>query len=551
VVFEQDWHDTAGSLTLDTLGNWDAMRMDPDGDDTPASMTTTTRGHNLANEYTSKDEGAYYDHDDDGNLLDDGTYIFAYDYANHLVKVTRKSDSTVIAQYAYDALGRRAKKIVADVSDTLDGTTLYYYDGLRVVERGQLEESGNYVASHQHVWGLYLDEQLVYDYDADGDGNFDAIDQQGGDKRYYVTHAFLYSASAVIDATGSVLERYDYEPYGTPSLWSGDYADTRSQTTLTSIFLFTGQLYDPETGLYHYKARAHHRTIGRFLQRDPAGPGGAAGGYEYARGVPCAALDSLGEQPTTRPGGPRTRPVAPPFDAIEYDGQPVFGPAFSAKIKYTPGKGSQGYSYVVQTITHQFNAWTTRPQKRGMAVLRAKRVGQDVFALTPGKQFPDSLDSNIPIRAYLALAGSYGNVCRFTVYMQEAVVTLHTKLKVKSLEPDKGPKTWVDYVPADHKPLPGHSSLIGYTSHVNVYMPKIKLWTIFKKGTGLQVKGIGRSVVGARRKVYVEIEELEQGKNLMRAYVKWTAPAGTNLKGLNLVYVGPYPMDPSKLKPLP
>ena len=32
-VLEQDWHDTADALKLDTLGNWDAVRVDPDGDD--------------------------------------------------------------------------------------------------------------------------------------------------------------------------------------------------------------------------------------------------------------------------------------------------------------------------------------------------------------------------------------------------------------------------------------------------------------------------------------------------------------------------------------
>lgn len=60
-MFEQDWHDTAGALKLDKLGNWDAVRLDPDGDDTPSSMTTTTRGHNGANEYTSLNGQWAYD----------------------------------------------------------------------------------------------------------------------------------------------------------------------------------------------------------------------------------------------------------------------------------------------------------------------------------------------------------------------------------------------------------------------------------------------------------------------------------------------------------
>ena len=57
--------------------------------------------------------------------------------------VIRQSDSKTIAEYTYDALGRRVKKIVDDDSDTLDGTTLYYYDGLRVIEKGELDENGS------------------------------------------------------------------------------------------------------------------------------------------------------------------------------------------------------------------------------------------------------------------------------------------------------------------------------------------------------------------------------------------------------------------------
>ena len=142
----QDRDHTAGNLTLDKVGNWDAVRLDPDGDDTASSMTETTRGHNTANEYTSLNGASAYDHDDNGNLIDDETYTFAYDFANRLVKVTRKNDSAVVGQYTYDSLGRRVKKVVDDVSDTLDGTTLFYYDGLRVIEKGELDESSNYQA---------------------------------------------------------------------------------------------------------------------------------------------------------------------------------------------------------------------------------------------------------------------------------------------------------------------------------------------------------------------------------------------------------------------
>jgi hypothetical protein len=132
VVYEQDWHDTQGVLRLDKLGNWDMVRTDPDGS---GNFTIETKGHNLANEYTTKNGQASFTHDDNGNLTDDGTYTFAYDYANHLVKAVKKTGSLTVGEYLYDALGRRVKKVVTK-TDTWDGTTLFYYDGLRAIEEG-------------------------------------------------------------------------------------------------------------------------------------------------------------------------------------------------------------------------------------------------------------------------------------------------------------------------------------------------------------------------------------------------------------------------------
>ena len=77
-----------------------------DQDAAATRVTTMSRGHNRANEYTSLNGQSAYDHDDDGNLLDGGTYTFGCDFAKHLVKVTRKSESAVIGQYTYNALGR-------------------------------------------------------------------------------------------------------------------------------------------------------------------------------------------------------------------------------------------------------------------------------------------------------------------------------------------------------------------------------------------------------------------------------------------------------------
>ena len=42
----------------------------------------------------------------------------------------------------------------------------------------------------------------------------------------------------------------------------------------------------PETGLYHYKARAYNPELGRFMQTDPIGVNGRMNIYAYVGGDP-------------------------------------------------------------------------------------------------------------------------------------------------------------------------------------------------------------------------------------------------------------------------
>ena len=125
------------------------------------------------------------------------------------------------------------------------------------------------------------------------------MDEAGGDKRYYVTHDFLYSATAVIDSSGDLLERYHSAPYGAPTFWSASYTIHHPLSTHHCSFLFTGQRFDSETGLYHYKARAYSPTLGRFLQRHPRGYGDGADLYVYVGSRPPRKIDPRGLAETT------------------------------------------------------------------------------------------------------------------------------------------------------------------------------------------------------------------------------------------------------------
>lgn len=86
-----------------------------------------------------------------------------------------------------------------------------------------------------------------------------------GDNRTYLLSDALSSIRGVTDGSGALVGSTSYDAFGA----------IRSQTGTSSALGYTGELYTPDTGLLHLRARDLNPTLGRFpfsVGHDPMTP---------------------------------------------------------------------------------------------------------------------------------------------------------------------------------------------------------------------------------------------------------------------------------------
>jgi RHS repeat-associated protein len=252
------------------------------------SPTTTNYTTNNLNEYTAVG-GTTHVWDANGNLTDNGTFTFKYDYKNLIVQVKKKSDGSTVASYRYDALGRRVEKNTGDVERYIRSTVLEPGDQENISHVVAVYDDSN-VWLQNFVWndeadGIQMLEQAdVLDYDSDG--NTTEVTRS-----FYHRNA-LGSVMVITDLNEVAAVGYRYDPYGKVTITRGGTPQTSDP--LGQHWTFTARFSDEESELLYCRARYYDLDRGRFLQRDPVGYGEGPNLFTYVDSNPGNEKDPSG-----------------------------------------------------------------------------------------------------------------------------------------------------------------------------------------------------------------------------------------------------------------
>ena len=137
-------------------------------------------------------------------------------------------------------------------------------------------------------------EWFTYQYHTDAQGNVVAITLAGGNFWNGTTGETTQEKQEASEnqlAVGTVIETYTYDVYGKVTI--KDRSGTAlSQSAIKNPFMFQGQRYDEESGLYYMKNRYYDPETGRFITRDPAASD--VNLYQFVNSNPINFVDPLG-----------------------------------------------------------------------------------------------------------------------------------------------------------------------------------------------------------------------------------------------------------------
>jgi len=237
------------------------------------------------------------------------------DWANRLIQVEERYNGvwTVKAVYQYDALNRRVDKryLLNIAAPTVSRWEFFVHDAGRVVMELFDPDGTLLLVTRSFAYNAYIDAPLLL------------VDEEGGTplggvrKKAYYLQDRRFGVAALANESGAIVERVRYEAFGAMTVYAPQLGGWTPRAALATPkpnrsaynnpYGFTGRRYDAETatatsgggtsggqGLWYYRNRMYSSTLGRFLQRDPAGYVDGFNLYAYVRNNPIAFVDALG-----------------------------------------------------------------------------------------------------------------------------------------------------------------------------------------------------------------------------------------------------------------
>jgi RHS repeat-associated protein len=206
-----------------------------------------------------------------------------YDFEHRLV--TRHTAHATVST-VYDGDGNRVRKTVTTATNTV--TTSYLVDDLNPTGYAQVMEELSTITSQPST--PVLSRVYAYGHNLISQARPSTISSQLSASFYgYDGHN---NVRYLTDGAGMVTDSYDYDAFGNLIRAMGD---------TENLYLFTGEQYDLDLGLYYLRARYHNPDTGRFWTQDSFEGFGSdptsLHKYTYCGNNPVNCLDPSGNTP--------------------------------------------------------------------------------------------------------------------------------------------------------------------------------------------------------------------------------------------------------------
>ncbi len=212
-------------------------------------------------------------YDTNGNLISDGIFTYTWDDENRLVSVAHGDEEFLTNEY--DTQARRVRKTTPTATHT------FVYDGWNLVKETIVSANGQ-TDVVDYVWGRDLSGGLQ---GTGGVGGLLAVRRNGS--WFFPFYDNNGNVTAYVDTQGAVVAEYTYDAFGNAVVQSGTLADAFAHR-------FSTKYRDAETGHYYYGYRFYSPVFARWLSRDPMEEDENVNLYLFCGNRPLGQVDYLG-----------------------------------------------------------------------------------------------------------------------------------------------------------------------------------------------------------------------------------------------------------------